>query len=92
MSISLSPDVERLIAEKVSSGRYESADEVVRQGLELLQEKENGNQKTTSVPTVDLAAMFDAISKDVPATEWERVPSDLSTNLYDYLYGSKKLS
>ena len=41
MKISLSPDLERLIAEKVGSGRYHSADEVVREGLELLDEREN---------------------------------------------------
>src|SRR5438132_8606973 len=33
MKISLSPEVERLIAEQVRSGRYHSADEVVREGL-----------------------------------------------------------
>lgn len=33
MKVSLSPDLERLIAEKVSSGRYRSTDEVVREGL-----------------------------------------------------------
>jgi putative addiction module CopG family antidote len=40
MKISRSSDVERLIAEQVRSGRYHSADEVVREGLELLQERE----------------------------------------------------
>ena len=44
MRISLSPDLERLIAEKVSSGRYCSADEVVREGLELLDERENATR------------------------------------------------
>ena len=36
MKISLSPDVEQLIAERVKSGRYQSADEAVREGLKLL--------------------------------------------------------
>jgi putative addiction module CopG family antidote len=45
MKISLSPDVERLIAERVKSGRYQSADEVVREGLEVLQEREGKTQR-----------------------------------------------
>ncbi|MGH9573862.1 MAG: ribbon-helix-helix domain-containing protein [Candidatus Acidiferrales bacterium] len=32
MNITLSPDLERLIAEKVESGQYGSADEVIREG------------------------------------------------------------
>jgi putative addiction module CopG family antidote len=48
MRIFLSAEVEDLIAEKVSSGRYRSADEVVREGLELLQEREAGILRPTS--------------------------------------------
>jgi antitoxin ParD1/3/4 len=40
MKLSLSPETERLIEEKVSSGRYQSADEVVREGLERLVERD----------------------------------------------------
>ena len=36
MSISLSPELERQIAERVESGEYDSADEVVRHALQLL--------------------------------------------------------
>ena len=36
MSISLSPEIERLIEEKVESGEYDSADEVVRDALRAL--------------------------------------------------------
>jgi antitoxin ParD1/3/4 len=54
MKISLSPDVERLIAERVSSGRYHSADEVVREGLDLLQERENEAQRSPSNHAADL--------------------------------------
>jgi antitoxin ParD1/3/4 len=40
MKISLSPDVERPIAERVKSGHSQSADEAVREGLKLLEERE----------------------------------------------------
>jgi putative addiction module CopG family antidote len=41
MKISLGPEIERFIAERVSSGRYHSAEEVVREGLLLLQARES---------------------------------------------------
>jgi hypothetical protein len=31
-----------------------------------------------------------AATKEVPEDEWDRVPSDLSTNVDHYLYGTKK--
>jgi hypothetical protein len=39
-----------------------------------------------------LANLFTQIAKDVPESDWEQVPADLSTNLDHYLYGSKKTS
>lgn len=90
MNISLSPELERLIAEKLRSGRYHSVGEVVREGLELLREREvrPGNlKKSESLPDV-----FAAIARDVAETDWAHVPSDLSKNLEHYLYGSKKTS
>jgi antitoxin ParD1/3/4 len=92
MKISLSADVERLIAERVSSGRYHSADEVVRESLELLREREKATRPAPSNGTANIAAAFERIAKDVPDQDWERVPADLSENLDHYLYGSKKIS
>jgi len=40
MSLSLTPETERAVAEKVNSGRYQSADEVIREGLRLLEERD----------------------------------------------------
>lgn len=92
MKTSLSPDVKRLILEKVSSGRYRSADEVVRLGLILLQKDEEQAHSTAPVGTGDLAAIFTDIAKDVPDTDWQKVPADLSRNLDHYLYGIQKTS
>jgi putative addiction module CopG family antidote len=90
MKISLSPEVERRIAEQVRSGRYRSADDVVRVGLELLQEREKEAQRPPSNGTENLVALFEKIGKDVPAKDWETVPTDLSKNLDHYLYGGPK--
>jgi antitoxin ParD1/3/4 len=40
MNISLTPELEKLVDEKVRSGRYASASEVIREGLRLLEEQE----------------------------------------------------
>jgi antitoxin ParD1/3/4 len=92
VKISLSPDVERLIAERVGSGRYHSADEVVREGLDLLRERENEAQRSPSNHAANFAAAFESIARDVPDADWESVPADLSKNLDHYLYGSRKTS
>ena len=92
MKISLSPDVERLIVERVESGRYHSADEVVREGLELLQEREKEASRPPSNGAAHFTAAFETIAKDVPDTDWESIPADLSKNLDHYLYGGQKTS
>lgn len=40
MNVSLTPELEALVREKVKSGRFNSANEVVREALRLLQEQD----------------------------------------------------
>ncbi|MGB8700425.1 MAG: type II toxin-antitoxin system ParD family antitoxin [Thermosynechococcaceae cyanobacterium] len=40
MNISLTPELEKFIADRVQSGLYHSSSEVVREALRLLQEKQ----------------------------------------------------
>lgn len=40
LNVSLTPALERFIAERVASGRYQTASEVVRAGLRLLEQTE----------------------------------------------------
>lgn len=44
MNVSLTPELEQYIQEKVASGLYYSASEVVREGLRLLKEREQLQQ------------------------------------------------
>ncbi|HET8636251.1 MAG TPA: type II toxin-antitoxin system ParD family antitoxin [Acidobacteriaceae bacterium] len=92
MKTSLSPEVKRLILERVSSGRYDSADEVVRRGLTLLQKQEEMTTVTTVPGSGDLAGAFADIAADVPDSNWRKVPSDLSRHLDHYLYESQETS
>lgn len=92
MKISLSPELQRLIEEKVGSGRYRSADEVVRQGLELLQQRDEEVIPRPSNGSGSLAEILESAVRDVPEKDWENVPTDLSKNLDHYLYGRPKTS
>jgi antitoxin ParD1/3/4 len=40
MNVSLTPELEKFVSKKVGSGRYNSASEVVREALRLLEEHE----------------------------------------------------
>ncbi len=40
MNVSLTPELEQLVAAKVESGRYTSASEVIREALRLLEEQD----------------------------------------------------
>lgn len=44
MNVSLTPQLEQFVREKVNSGRYLSASEVVREGLRLLEERDRVQQ------------------------------------------------
>ncbi|HKR97476.1 MAG TPA: type II toxin-antitoxin system ParD family antitoxin, partial [Candidatus Angelobacter sp.] len=45
MNVSLTPELEELISQKVQSGRYTSASEVIREALRLLEEQDQLRQK-----------------------------------------------
>jgi antitoxin ParD1/3/4 len=44
LNVSLTPELEQFINARVASGRYQSASEVVREGLRILEEREEGRQ------------------------------------------------
>jgi antitoxin ParD1/3/4 len=56
MNISLTPELEKFVQDKVASGRYHSASEVIREGLRLLEAQEQ-------VREVRLAALREEIQK-----------------------------
>jgi antitoxin ParD1/3/4 len=49
LNVSLTPHLEQFIAASVASGRYQSASEVVRAGLRLLERLENGEPQSAAV-------------------------------------------
>lgn len=43
-----------------------------------------------NLPSQSFLDFIDSISLQIPAEEWEKLPSDLSKNVDHYLYGSPK--
>jgi antitoxin ParD1/3/4 len=52
MNVSLTPELERSVAERVASGRYRTASEVVRAALRLLEKEERQELGQQSRPGV----------------------------------------
>jgi putative addiction module CopG family antidote len=92
MGILLNPDLESKIAAKVRSGRYRSADEVVAEGLALLEARDVGAQLPETADAATISERIVQLGAGVPEEEWSRVPTDLARNLDHYLYGSTRNS
>jgi antitoxin ParD1/3/4 len=53
MNVSLTPELEAFVENKVSSGRFQSASEVIRAGLRLLEERDEERQRSFMVSSLD---------------------------------------
>jgi antitoxin ParD1/3/4 len=60
MNVSLTPELEKYVQEKVSSGLYYSASEVIREGLRLLKEREQLQQIRFQELRQDIQAGLDS--------------------------------
>jgi antitoxin ParD1/3/4 len=58
MNVSLTPELERLVAGKVKTGMYQTASEVIREGLRRLRERDRQAQLRAGI-----RAGFDAIGR-----------------------------
>lgn len=57
MNVSLTPELERLINDKVDTGMYQTASEVVREGLRLLKDRDDRQLRA------DVRAGFEAVDR-----------------------------
>lgn len=64
MNVSLTPELERLISEKVESGLYQTASEVVREALRLLKERDQERERLRA----DVRAGFDDLARGLGKT------------------------
>ncbi len=58
MNVSLTPELERLVNDKVDSGLYQTASEVIREALRLLNERDRERKQLRA----DVQAGFDRLS------------------------------
>lgn len=61
MNVSLTPELEQMIAAKVASGRYHTASEVVREGLRLIQHRDELHQKKLDALREDIRMGVESI-------------------------------
>lgn len=61
MNVSLTPELEALIENKVRSGMYNSASEVVREGLRLLQKRDQTHEAKLSALRADIQKGIDSL-------------------------------
>ena len=59
MNVSLTPELERLVNEKVESGLYQTASEVVREALRLLKERDQAREQLRA----DVQAGFEQLDR-----------------------------
>jgi antitoxin ParD1/3/4 len=59
MNVSLTPELERFVQEKVESGLYQTASEVVREALRLLNERDQARSQLRA----DVHAGFDQLAR-----------------------------
>ncbi len=68
MNVSLAPELEKFITEEIKSGKYSSAEEVIREGLRLLKEhKENGKGQKEEARPMSNARMVKPVTAE---KEW----------------------
>lgn len=63
MNVSLTPELERRIAERIDSGLYASASEVVREGLRLLFEAEEMRERRLGQLRADVERGLDQLDR-----------------------------
>ena len=61
MNVSLTPELEAMINSKVQSGMYNTASEVVREGLRLIQERDEIREKKLAALRADIQLGIDDI-------------------------------
>ena len=48
LNVSLTPELDKFVQERVVTGRYQTASEVIREGLRLLEQQEQAREATLS--------------------------------------------
>jgi len=63
MNVSLTPELEKFVSTKVESGRYNSASEVVREALRLLEEHDHARAAQLAEFNQELGRRLDSLDR-----------------------------
>jgi antitoxin ParD1/3/4 len=63
MNVSLTPELDKFVASKVESGRYNSASEVVREALRLLEEHDLARATQLAAFNQELGTRLDSLDR-----------------------------
>jgi Arc/MetJ-type ribon-helix-helix transcriptional regulator len=96
MPISLPPDLDARIQQKVSESGYRSPDEVIRKALDALDAQEQQQAlppaKEKKRPAVPVWQRFQDATRSIPEEELVALPPDGASEHDHYLYGLPKRS
>lgn len=96
MPISLPPDLDARIQQKVSGAGYHSPDEVIRDALDALdareQQKAPPSTKEKKNPAIPVWQRFQNAARSIPEEELATLPPDGASEHDHYLYGVPKRS
>jgi antitoxin ParD1/3/4 len=82
LNVSLTPHLENFIHQTVSSGRYQSASEVVRTALRLLEERERQKDATLEWLAQEIQKELDSGCSDpVTPAFWQKLREKLSSSV-----------
>jgi Arc/MetJ-type ribon-helix-helix transcriptional regulator len=96
MPISLPPDLDARIRQKVTEAGYRTPDEVIRKALDALDAKEQQEAlppaKKKKHPTIPVWQRFQNAVRSIPEEELATLPPDGASEHDHYLYGVPKRS
>lgn len=76
MNVSLTPELDKFVANKVETGRYNSASEVVREALRLLEEHDRARGAQIAAFNLELGARLASLDSGIkvnPQTARKRI-------------------
>ena len=94
MTLSLPPDLDARIQQKVTEAGYQTPDEVIRKALDALDAKEQQEAfspaKKKKHTTTPVWQRFQTAVRSIPEEELATLPSDGASEHDHYLYGVPK--
>jgi putative addiction module CopG family antidote len=73
MNVAIPQQLERAVKEKVASGKYRSAEELVTEAVSRLIEEENAAPRDLSWVERELQAGLDSPTRDITEADWEQL-------------------